>query len=68
MDGTGFSGDEVWGVLALCVFLAGDLRAAVEILARARPRYCAGFLVRLVVLMPSVAMRMAWRLAAKRLG
>ena len=68
MDGTGFSGDEVWGVLVLRALLAGDLRAAVEMLARARPRYCAGFLVRLAVLMPSVAIRMAWRLAAKRLG
>lgn len=67
IDGTGFSGDEVWGVLALRALLAGDLRAAAGMLPRARPRYCAGFLVRLTVLMPSVAIRMAWRLVAKRL-
>ena len=67
MAGTDFSGDEVWGVLALRALLAGELRAAVGILARTRPPYCASFLVRLAVLTPSVAMRMVWRLAAKRL-
>ena len=61
MDGTGFSGDEVWGVLALRALLAGDLRTAAGMLGRVRPRYCAGFLARLAVLMPSVAIRMACR-------
>ena len=68
MEGPGFSGDEVWGVLALHAFRAGDLDRVAEMLSRTRPRYAAGFLLRLAVLAPGVAVRTAWRLLTRRGG
>ena len=68
MDDSGFSGDEVEGVLALRALRAGDLDEAAEILSRTRPRYSAGFLLRLAIVAPGVAIRTAWRLLAKQGG
>ena len=64
----GFSGDEVWGILALRALLARDIGAACEMLARTRPRYRVGFLLHLGLATPGTVLRMAWRFATKPSG
>ena len=66
MAGSGFSGDEVWGVLAVGALRAGDIDGAATILSRARLWYTAGFLLRLAVHAPALALRTAWGLFALR--
>ena len=58
--------DEALGLRALAALLDGDLDGAVEVLAAARGGYRLAFLCRLVVVVPSVALRLAWRLATRR--
>ena len=59
--------DEADGASAAGALLVGDLDAAVDALERVSPRYLAGFLWRLGLLMPSISFRLAWRLARRRL-
>ena len=66
MGGSGFSGDEVWGVFAIGALRAGDIDGAAAMLSRARLGYTAGFLLRLAVHAPKLALRTAWRLFALR--
>ena len=66
--GMGFSGDEVWGMLAVRALLTRDIGAACEMLGCTRPRYQVGFLLRLGLVAPGAALRMAWRLATKSSG
>ena len=66
MDRSGFSGDEVWGVLAIGALRAGDIEGAAKILSHARSGYSAGVLLRLAFVAPRVAIRTAWRLVASR--
>ena len=58
--------DEVHGARAAGALLVGDLEAAEAELALTGARYLAGFLFRLVVITPSVALRLAWRLGTRR--
>ena len=60
--------DEIDGARAAGSLLVGDLEAAVDVLERVSTRYLAGFLWRLGILIPSVALRLAWRLARRRFG
>ena len=53
----GFSGDEVWGVLSIGALCAGDIEEAAKILSRARLGYAVGFLLRLALVAPGLAMR-----------
>ena len=57
--------DEALGLQALAALLDGDLDGAVRALTAARPRYRAAFLCRLGLLMPLVAVRLAWQLMAR---
>ena len=66
MDRSGFSGDEVWGVFAIGALRAGDIEGAAKILSYARFGYSAGFLLRLMLVSPGVAMRTACRLLASQ--
>ena len=66
MDRAGFSGDEVWGVFAIGALRDGDVEGAAKILAHARFGYSAGFLLRLALIAPRVAMSTACRLVANR--
>ena len=54
--------DEVLGLRTLAALLDG----AVEVLAAARRGYRLAFLCRLAVVVPLVALRLAWRLAPRR--
>ena len=58
--------DEVHGARAAGALLVGDLASAEADLACARTRYLAGFLCRLAVIAPSVSLRLAWRVGARR--
>ena len=60
--------DEADGASAAGALLVGDLEGAVDALERVSARYLGGFLWRLGLLMPSVSLRLAWRLAGRRLG
>jgi len=60
--------DEIDGARAAGSMLVGDLDGAVDALERVSTRYLAGFLWRLGILMPSVALCLAWRLARRRFG
>ena len=55
--------DEALGLRALAALLEGDLDRATDALAAARRGYRLAFLCRLAVVVPSVAMRLAWRQA-----
>ncbi len=66
MAGSGFSGDEVWGVFAIGALRAGDIDRGAAMLSRVRLWYSAGFLLRLAVHAPALALRTAWRLFALR--
>jgi len=48
--------------------LVGDLDGAVGALESVSPRYLVGFLWRLGLLIPSVSLRLAWRLSRRRLA
>ena len=56
----GFSGDEVWGVFSIGALCAGDIEEAAKILSRARLGYAVGFLLRLALVAPGLAMRTGW--------
>ena len=58
--------DEVHGARAVGSLVVGDLEAAEAELALTRARYLAGFLCRLAIITPSVALRLAWRLGVRR--
>lgn len=58
--------DEALGLRALAALLNGDLSRATEALAATRYGYRLAFLCRLAGVVPSVALRVAWRLAARR--
>ena len=58
--------DEVHGARAVGSLIVGDLEAAEAELALTGARYLAGFLCRLAVIMPSVALRLAWHLGVRR--
>ena len=58
--------DEVHGARAVGSLVVGDLEAAAAELGSVRTRYLVGFLVRLAMLMPTVSMRLAWRIGAQR--
>ena len=58
--------DEVHGARAAGSLLAGDLDEAEAELAHVRPRYLAGFLLRLAVVVPSVSLRLVWRVGVRR--
>lgn len=60
--------DELDGARAAGALLVGDLEEAVDARERVSTRYVAGFLCRLGFLMPSVSLRLAWKLARRRLG
>ena len=66
MAGSGFSGDEVWGVFAIGALRSGDIDGAAALLSRARLGYSVGFLLRLAVHAPELAIRTAWRLFTLR--
>lgn len=57
--------DEALGLRALAALLDGDLDRATEALAAARRGYRIAFLCRLAVVVPSVALRLAWRQAVQ---
>ena len=59
--------DEFDGARAAGALLVGEREAAVDALERVSTRYLAGFLWRLGLVMPSVSVRLAWRLARRRL-
>ena len=58
--------DEVHGARAAGAVLLGDLASAEADLACVRMRYLVGFLFRLAVIAPSVSLRLAWRVGARR--
>ena len=57
--------DEALGLRALAALLDGDLDRAARVLAAAKRGYRAAFLCRLACLVPSAAVRIAWRLASR---
>ena len=65
MDRSGFSGDEVRGVFAIGALRAGDIEAAAKSLSHARFGYAVGFLLRLALVAPALAMRTAGRMFAR---
>ena len=58
--------DEVHGARAAGSLVVGDLEAVDAELALTGAHYLAGFLCRLAVIAPSVALRLAWRLGVRR--
>jgi len=58
--------DEVHGARAAGSLLVGDLAEAEAELVHVRTRYLVGFLVRLAVVVPSVSLRLAWRVGVRR--
>ena len=58
--------DEVYGARAAGALLVGDLASAEAQLSRVRLRYLVAFCCRLSVIAPSVAVRLAWRVASRR--
>ena len=55
--------DEVHGLRAMASLVAGDFDKALGEIERASGRYLAGFLLRLSLVAPTVALRLALRLA-----
>ena len=60
--------DEVHGLRATGSIVAGDIEGAVAELERASARYLVGFLLRFCLVAPSVALRLAWKLARRRVA
>ena len=58
--------DEVHGARAVGSLVVGDLESAAAELGSVRTRYLVGFLCRLAMLMPTVSLRLAWRVGARR--
>ena len=58
--------DEIHGARALGAPLVGDLDSSVATLQPVSAAYLAGFLLRLMVLSPSVSLRLVWRLGVRR--
>lgn len=58
--------DEALGFRALAALLDGSLDRAAEVLAAARRGYQVAFVCRLAFVVPSAAVRLAWRLASRR--
>ena len=58
--------DEALGLRALEALLDGDLDRAARVLAHARRGYRSAFLFRLAFVVPSLALRLAWRQLARR--
>ena len=59
--------DEVHGLRAAGSLVAGDFDEALAELEQTSLSYLAGFLIRFGLVAPSVAIRLAWRLARRRL-
>ena len=59
--------DEACGTRALEALLEGDLEGAAEALDRASVRYLVAFFFRLRLITPSMAIRLAYRTARRRL-
>ena len=59
--------DQACGTCALEALLEGDLDGAAEALDQTAVRYLVGFFCRLGLIMPTVAMRLAYRTARRRL-
>ena len=57
--------DEALGFHALAALLDGSLDRAAEVLAAARRGYQVTFVCRLAFVVPSAAVRLAWRLASR---
>ena len=57
--------DEALGLRALAALLDGSLDRAAEVLAAARRGYQIAFVCRLAFVVPSAAVRLAWRLASR---
>ena len=60
--------DEIYGARALGALLAGNLEGAEDALKLVSNRYLVGLLVRLGLLMPSVAIRLGYRVVQRRLS
>ena len=58
--------DEAHGARAAGLLLVGNLAEAEAQLAYVRMRYLVGFHLRLVLLVPSVSLRLAWRVGVRR--
>ena len=58
--------DEVHGARAAGSLVVGDLESAAAELGSVRTRYLVGFLCRLAILMPTVSLRLAWQVGARR--
>ena len=52
--------------LAVGSLIVGDLESAVAELGSLRTRYLVGFLCRLAILMPTISLRLAWRVGGRR--
>ena len=58
--------DEVHGARAMGSLVVGDLESAAAELGSVQTRYLFGFLCRLAILMPTISLRLAWRVGARR--
>ena len=58
--------DEVYGARVAGSLLVGDLAEAEADLACVRTRYLVRFLLRLALVVPSVSLRLAWRVGVRR--
>ena len=59
--------DQVHGARAAGALLVGELDEAEEHLGAASSRYLVGFFLRLAFITPGVSLRLAWRIARRRL-
>ena len=59
--------DEVHGLRAAGSLVVGDVDEALAELKQTSLSYLAGFLIRFGLVAPTVAIRLAWRLARRRL-
>ena len=57
--------DEVHGARAAGSIVVGDLAEAEAELACVHPRYLVGFVLRLTLVVPSVSLRLAWRVGVR---
>lgn len=57
--------DEVHGARAAGSLLVGELAEAEAELACVRTRYLVGFLLRLALVVPSISLRLAWRVGVR---
>ena len=58
--------DEVHGARAAGLLVVGDLESAAAELGSVRTRYLVGFLCRLAILVPTISVRLAWRVGTRR--